>query len=88
MSMSYGDESVATLRGLVATIERALVSVAPGDELRVAWTQMVELLALGAAPEQRECPVCHAVGMRAATRCMHCWSSLPLLPPTSAPGAS
>ena len=84
MSMSYGDESVATLRTLVATIERALVNTAPGDELRAAWTKMVELLALGAAPELRECPVCHAVGMRAATRCMNCWSSLPLLPPTSA----
>ena len=79
MSISYGDKSIATLRTLVAAIERELAGAAPTEPLRVAWTQMVEVLALGSAPELRECAVCHEIGMRAASRCMRCWSSLPPL---------
>jgi hypothetical protein len=81
MSLSYPDKSVATLRSLVSVIEHELASAAPAEGLRAAWTQMVEILALGPAPELRECATCGNTGMRAATRCMHCWSSLPLLSP-------
>jgi hypothetical protein len=38
------------------------------------------VLALGPAPETRECPSCRAVGMRAASRCGNCWTALAPLP--------
>jgi hypothetical protein len=81
MSNSYGDKSVATMRTLVAVIDRELAGATAAGELRVAWDRLVEILALGAAPELRECPSCHNTGMRAASRCMYCWSSLAPLPP-------
>jgi hypothetical protein len=54
-----------------------------GGELDVAWGRLVDALALGPAPELRNCPHCGAEGMRAATRCGNCWADL--TPP--APGA-
>lgn len=79
MSISYGDKTVTTLRTLVSVIESELASAAPAEALRAAWVAMVEILALGPQPELRQCANCGNFGMRAATRCMHCWSSLPLL---------
>jgi hypothetical protein len=87
MSISYGDKSVARLRSLVAAIEQQFAVVAPPEPLRAAWTEMVDALALGPPPELRTCPTCGEVGMRAATRCMHCWSSLAPLP-SEAPASS
>jgi hypothetical protein len=84
MSISYGDRSVATLRTLVTAIERQFTVVPPPEELRAAWAEMVDVLALGPPPELRTCPTCGEIGMRAATRCIRCWSSLPLLPPENA----
>ena len=80
MSISYGDKAETTLRTLVSVIERELATAAPTEALRAAWAEMMETLALGAAPELRQCTTCGNFGMRAATRCMFCWSSLPLLP--------
>lgn len=88
MSISYGDQSVATLRLLVAAIERQFTAEPPPEALRTAWAAIVDVLALGPAPALRTCPVCGGVGMRAATRCMRCWSSLAPLPPETAPAAS
>jgi hypothetical protein len=85
MSISYGDKSLTMMRSLVATIEREFALVPPPQPLRAAWAEMVNVLALGPAPELRTCPTCGEVGMRAATRCVRCWSSLPLLPPENAP---
>ena len=82
MSTSYGDKSLASLRSLVETIDRELVATPPSEAMRAAWAQMVSVLALGPAPELRECPNCHEIGMRAASRCSRCWASLPPLPPT------
>lgn len=48
--------------------------------MAAAWAELVAQLALGPEPEVRECPVCKHVGMRAATRCGHCWTKL--TPPT------
>jgi len=84
MSISYGDKVIANLRSLVTVIERELASTTAPEELRAAWTQMVDALALGAAPDLRECPSCGEVGMRAATRCMRCWSRLAVLPTATA----
>jgi hypothetical protein len=46
------------------------------EALTVSWTRMTALLALGTAPELRQCPRCGSSGMRAATRCGSCWASL------------
>lgn len=80
MSINYGDKSVARLRSLVAAIEQQFAVVAPPEPLRAAWAEMVDALALGPPPELRTCPTCGEIGMRAATRCMRCWSSLAPLP--------
>ena len=55
------------------------------DQLREHWRELVSLLALGPEPEYRECPFCHTIGMRLATRCGYCWKLLP--PFTSSPEA-
>jgi uncharacterized paraquat-inducible protein A len=81
MSISYGDKSVTTLRCLVTAIERQFALVPPSEDVRAVWAELVGELALGPAPELRTCPTCGESGMRAATRCIRCWSSLPLLPP-------
>ncbi len=44
--------------------------------LSSSWRDLVELLALGPAPELRNCPECGNVGMRAATLCGYCWTRL------------
>ena len=54
--------------------------------LREAWTALVEALALGPAPELRDCPSCGKSGMRAATRCGSCW--IVLIPPEAAPNGA
>lgn len=87
MSITYGDKSIATLRTLVTAIERQFVAVPPPEELRAAWGEIVLALALGPAPELRTCPTCGELGMRAATRCSRCWSSLTPLPPEHTHGS-
>jgi hypothetical protein len=77
----------ATLRIVVTDIERELSCLgrqASATEhqtaigaLTLSWARLVELLALGLAPELRQCPRCGHSGMRAATRCGQCWSALP-----------
>jgi hypothetical protein len=77
---TYPDAAVTKLRTIVAVIEQEIVQVPPTPALRAAWAELVEVLALGPAPQTRECPACHGIGMRTASRCGHCWASLPLLP--------
>jgi len=77
---SYSDETVAKLRVVVDVIGREVVQSPPTAAFQVAWTELIGLLALGPAPETRECPKCHGVGRRAASRCGFCWSSLEPLP--------
>jgi len=80
------------LRGFVDGVERDLAQVSQGasppdsasvDRLVRSWGRLVDFLALGPAPELRECPHCGAVGMRAATRCGGCWKKL--VPPGPLP---
>lgn len=68
------------LRAIVAAIEQEMVTAPPSSALRVAWDDLVSVLALGPAPQTRECPECHGIGMRAASRCGRCWAALPPLP--------
>jgi hypothetical protein len=93
-----GDADSVRLRTLIATIDRELSlvprlamgdGVRATDPLRRSWAELVDLLALGPAPEVRQCPVCNHFGMRAATRCGYCWTKLSPLAAaaSSGPGA-
>ena len=77
---SYGEATVAKLRAIVALIDQELVQAPPTPALRAAWDELTSVLALGPAPQTRVCPVCNSVGMRAASRCGHCWAALAPLP--------
>jgi hypothetical protein len=44
--------------------------------LRDSWSAFVDLLALPTPAQLRRCPACKNVGMRAATRCGYCWTTL------------
>ena len=77
---SYTDAAVDRLRTLVSAIEQEMVKVSSSLPLRVAWEDLVSVLALGPVPQTRECPDCHGMGMRAASRCGHCWAALAPLP--------
>ena len=72
----YSDAAVTKLRAIVAAIDLEIVQTPPTPALRAAWAELVEVLALGPAPQTRECPACHGIGMRAASRCGHCWAAL------------
>ena len=79
----HGDAAVTKLRAIVAVIDQEIVHTPPTPALRAAWTELVEVLALGLAPQTRECPACQGIGMRAASRCGHCWAALEPLPSLS-----
>ena len=73
----------SALRAAVAAVERVLPqpSATAGEpaaagSLEGAWRDLVALLSLGPEPEYRECPSCHALAMREATVCGHCWTKL------------
>jgi len=71
---------MARLRALVAAIEQEMVQAPPSLPLRAAWDDLVSVLALGPAPQTRQCPNCQGTGMRAASRCGFCWAALAPLP--------
>lgn len=85
------------LRTVIAAIDRELSLLPPSEGDGVAatqpllrsWAELVDLLALGPAPETRECPICGHTGTRAATRCGNCWNKLSPLAAAAndAPGA-
>src|SRR5437899_2219184 len=93
--LDFSDGARDALRAIVATIDREMSHLSrpaesegnrTTDELRSSWAELVELLALGPAPEVRECPVCKHMGMREASRCGYCWTKLS--PLTSAANGS
>ena len=79
----YTDGAVTKLRAVVAVIEQEILHAPPTPALRAAWAELVKVLALGPEPQTRECPTCHGIGMRAASRCGNCWAALEPLPPLS-----
>lgn len=92
---SFGDAGRDQLRTVVAAVEHAVAQLPTGDGtsssdgVRASWSALVKQLALGPAPETRVCPSCSGVGMKAASRCLHCWAKLePLELTASAPGAT
>jgi hypothetical protein len=74
---------MAKLRVAIDVIGREVVQSPSTPAFHTAWTELVAVLALGPAPETRECGVCHGIGMRTATRCGHCWALLQPLPVVS-----
>ena len=83
MSDPRPDAERSQLRAIVAKLDKEISLLAPAGvcsasatDLRASWADLVELLALGPEPELRECPVCQHIGIRAATRCGYCWTSL------------
>lgn len=77
---NYGDAAIVKLRALVGVIEHEIGLVPPAPALAAALKELVHVLALGEAPQTRECPTCHGIGMRAASRCGNCWTALEPLP--------
>jgi len=83
---SFGDAARDQLRALVATVDGDIMQLPRGDgttanaALHASWSELVKALALGPAPELRECPVCHGSGFRTASRCSSCWTKLEPLP--------
>jgi uncharacterized Zn finger protein (UPF0148 family) len=73
------------LRVLVSAVERRIPRGRSVDgersDLERDWDRLVRALSLGDEPPTRFCPTCGAVGMRAATRCGHCWAPLPVAAP-------
>ncbi len=80
---SYSDEAMAKLRAAVDVMGREIAQSPSTPAFHAAWTELVAVLALGSAPETRECPACHGIGMRAASRCGRCWVALAPLPAVS-----
>ncbi len=88
------DAERAGLRAIVETIDHEMACLSrqttPEESRRTtarllaSWAGLIKTLALGPAPETRECPVCKQIGMRAATRCGYCWATLS--PPTPREG--
>ncbi len=64
------------LRNAVEDVAVQLAATEGNPALRAAWTTLVGTLALGPAPELRECPSCGQIGRRAATCCGFCWIRL------------
>ena len=76
---NYSDAAVTKLRAIVQAIDQEISHAPPTAALQAAWAELVAVLALGPAPQTRECPACHGIGMREASRCGHCWVALPSL---------
>jgi hypothetical protein len=96
----HPDEARSRLRTLAAAVEAEIGARTrsvppadggkPADALRSSWEALVAQLALGPEPVLRECPHCHQRGMRDATVCGFCWTTLtpPVDPPGKPEGAS
>jgi hypothetical protein len=83
--MTLSDAEASLLRLLSADVEREMAVVfGPGPPdarltagaLRASWAKLVAALALGPAPELRDCPTCRRDCRRAATLCGNCWTKL------------
>jgi hypothetical protein len=89
LMLKFADAELSRLRTLVAEVEKEVAaassSTAPAGgqiqktALDTTWSRLVLMLDLGSEPEMRECPACKGICMLGATRCIHCWSSLPAL---------
>lgn len=82
------DEKSAGLHEVTAVIAQEIAQLQSTDTetlvaLRASWGELLKLLDLQPAHVLRNCPNCGHVGMRAATRCGHCWVALVPPPATT-----
>lgn len=87
LMLSFSGADLSRLRALVTAVEKE-VALAPGattlkspgprTALDMTWSRLVEMLDLGAEPETCECPACKQPCAVGASRCGHCWVSLPV----------
>lgn len=70
------------LRALMARMQDQVVratkgaSAEDGKALESAWNALSLHLAVGPAPDTRDCPTCGKTIMTAATVCGYCWTKL------------
>ena len=84
-SQELPDAELSYVRSALTAIDRDLSqlkawndeSYLMNERLKKNWTELLSLLAIGPEPEYRECPSCHKIVMRLATRCGFCWLKLP-----------
>jgi len=89
LMLSFAGADLTRLRTLVAAVEKEITLVpgsarpagseSPKTALDVTWSNLVEMLDLGPEPEMVACPACNHLCALGATRCGHCWTSLPVL---------
>jgi hypothetical protein len=87
--LTFSGADLSKLRTLVTAVEKEIALVPgaaatagsqpPKLALNTTWSSLVEMLDLGTEPEMRECPQCKHACTLGATRCGHCWTSLPAL---------
>ena len=87
LMLSFSGADLSKLRTLVAAVEKevalasggtAVKSPGPRTALDMTWLRLVEMLDLGAEPETATCPACRQPCAVGASRCGHCWVSLPV----------
>ena len=86
--LSFAGADLSRLRTLVTAVGKE-IALAPGataansstprSALDTSWSSLVEMLDLGKEPVARECPTCKHPCAIGASRCGHCWTSLPAL---------
>lgn len=86
--LSFAGADLSRLRTLVAAVEKEIALVpgataaeskTPRSALDLSWSRLTEMLDLGTEPVMRECPKCNHLCALGASRCGHCWTSLPSL---------
>jgi hypothetical protein len=87
LRLTFSGVELSRLRALVTAVGKEIGLVpgavssgggqAPKTALDMTWSRLVEMLDLGAEPEMHTCPECHQPCAPGATRCGHCWKSLP-----------
>ncbi len=93
LMLSFSGADLSRLRTLVAAVGKE-IALAPGaattaesqtpkSALDTTWSRLVEMLDLGTEPKFRECPTCKHTCALGASRCGHCWTSLPALTASS-----
>jgi len=88
LMLSSSGADLSRLCTLVTAVENEIV-LAPGatsaesenprTALDTSWSSLVAMLDLGTEVEMRACPACKHQCSLGASRCGHCWASLPKL---------
>lgn len=89
LMLSFSGADLSRLRTLVTAVDKE-IALAPGatsaesknprTALDSTWSSLVAMLDLGTEVEMRTCPACKHQCTLGASRCGHCWTSLPKLP--------